>query len=118
MTLLVNVYTRGDDGSTSLLESAHSEKLAGFESFRTTFYGGQTARTLGLRLFPTLADTDLYVEGEDLKILQAEAELVLQNIADFAKEANAEAETLRFRIKNILNAVMRAQEVNGGVVVW
>jgi hypothetical protein len=119
MSLLVNAYTRGDGGEMVILESNDpSEELAGFEVFRKTFYGGQTARSLGLRLLPVLADADLYVEGRDLDVLQAEAELVLQNVDRFADEAAASPEMLRFRMQNILNAVARAQAANGGVVVW
>ena len=70
MSLLVNVYTRRrwQDG---LEPNDHSEELAGFEVFRKTCYGGQTARSLGLRLLPVLADVDLYVEGR-LQTMQCE----------------------------------------------
>jgi len=119
MSLLVNAYTRGDGGEMVILEPKdHSEELAGFEVFRKTFYGGQSARSLGLRLLPVLADADLYVEGPDLDALQSEAEVVLQNIDHFVDEAGAEAETLRFRVQNIVNATVRARTANGGVVVW
>jgi hypothetical protein len=119
MSLLVNAYTRGDGGEMVILEpNDHSEELAGFEVFRKTFYGGQTARSLGLRLLPILADADLYVEGRDLEILQAESKLVVQNIYRFVEEAAAETERLRFYMQNILNAIARARTVNGGVVVW
>ena len=119
MSLLVNAYTRDNGGEMVILEpNDHSEELAGFEVFRKTFYGGQTARSLGLRLLPVLAETDLYAEGQDLDVLQAEAELVLQNVDRFVDEAEAAAETLRFRVQNILNATMRARAENGGVVVW
>src|SRR5262249_42497493 len=119
MSLLVNVYTRSDVGEIVILEpNDHSEELAGFEVFRKTFYGGQTARRFGLRLLPVLAEGDLYVEGRDLEVLQTEAELVLQNIDRFIDEAVAEVETLRFRVQNIRNAALRARTVNGGVIVW
>ena len=115
MSLLVNAYTRGDGGEMVILEpNDHSEELAGFEVFRKTFYGGQTARALGLRLLPVLAETDLYAEGQDLDVLQAEAELVLHNVDRFIYEAEATAETLKFRVQNILNATMRARAANGG----
>src|SRR5262249_53109324 len=129
MSLLVNAYTRGDGGEMVILEpNDHSEELAGFEVFRKTFYGGQTARSLVLRLLPVLADADLYVEAPELNDLQAEAEVMLQNIDRFVDEAGAEAEMLRFRVQNIVNAIVRARHkrlkpawdiaLEDGVLTW
>jgi hypothetical protein len=69
-------------------------------------------------LLPALADMDLYVEGQQLEILRAEAELILQNIDQFVEEAGAASETLRFRIQNVLKAALRAIESKSGVVIW
>ena len=119
MSLLVNAFRRGDKGEMIFLDpSDHSQELAGFESFRTTFYGSQTARNFGLRLLPSLAEADLYVEGRELASLREEAELVLQNINLFTDEAAADWEVLDLRIKNILGAIDRARQANGGVVIW
>lgn len=116
MSLLVNAYTRDEAGQTSFIEpNDQSYTLAGPESFRTTFYGGQTARSLGLRLLPSLAVEDLYVEGQDLSTLRVEAQILLQNIDQFTVE---NAETMQFRVRNILNAVELAQNAKGGVVIW
>lgn len=119
MSLLVNAFKRGESGEIVILEPNYqSEELAGPEGFRNTFYGGQTARNFGLRLLPVLTDKDLYVEGADIDLLQAEVEVVLQNIEHFVGEAGAEAETLRFRMENIMSAIAKARAANGGVVLW
>jgi hypothetical protein len=119
MSLLVNAYTRDDRGEMSFLDpNDHSQELAGFEAFRKTFYGSQTARSLGLRLLPSLVEADLYVEGNDLANLHDEARLVLGNIGLFAEEAAADIEVLKVRVQNILDAIERAQKANGGVVIW
>jgi hypothetical protein len=59
MSLLVNVFTRDEAGKMVILDADdHSQELAGFEVFRTTFYGGSMALSLGLRLLPSLAAGD------------------------------------------------------------
>jgi hypothetical protein len=119
MSLSVDVFTRDELGKMVVLYADdHSQELAGFEVFRQTFYGGQAARYMGLRLLPSLAEGDLYAERDDLPNLQNEATLVLQNIDLFTEEAAAKSEVLRFRIQNILDAIQRAQKVGGGVVIW
>ena len=119
MTLSVHAYQRNEAGEMEFIEpSDGSQDLAGFESFRKTFYGGSIARSLGLRLLPSLAESNVIAEGNDLVTLQNEATIILRNLEHFVPEAKAEVETLRFRVKNILGAVDRAQQVHGGVVIW
>lgn len=119
MSLLVNAYRRNDAGEMVFLDPDDgSKELAGFEVYRKTFYGGEAAQSLGLRLLPSLRETDLYVEGEDLNKLQSEAQLVAQNIQLFVAEAGDNAEGLLPRIRNILDAIDRARKDHGGVVIW
>jgi hypothetical protein len=119
MTLLVNAYKRDEAGKMIFLDPEdHAQELAGVEVFRKTFYGGRAARSLGLRLFPFLAEGDLYCEGDNLAALHLEADLISQNIGLFTEEAAADNEKLQFRINNILAAITRAQRAGGGVVIW
>jgi hypothetical protein len=119
MSLLVNVYIRDEDGQMVFLDPKdHSEELAGFESYRQTFYGGQAARSLGLRLLPLLAEQDLHVDGDGLTKLDEELRLVLENITTFTDQAGASSEHLCFRVQNILRAIQRARELHGSVVIW
>ncbi len=120
MSLLVNTYTRNAADEIDILEPEDdSQELAGFESYRKTFYGCQAALSLGLQLLPSLANGDLYCEGNDLERLRYEANVVLQNIKLFTEDAVPHSESsLQFRIHNILTAINRAQAVHGGVVMW
>ncbi|MFO0809144.1 MAG: hypothetical protein U0746_11005 [Gemmataceae bacterium] len=119
MSLLVNAYTRNESGAMQFLDPEdHGQELAGFEVYRTTFYGGKAARSLNLRLLPSLVEGDLYVEGAALTDLREEANRILSNMDLFTEEAVADGDSLRFRIQNILGAVQRATKAGGGVVIW
>jgi hypothetical protein len=119
MSLLVDAYRQNAAGEMEFLDlDDPSKEYAGLEVHRVTFYGGQAAQALGLRLLPSLAERDLYVEGEHLTTLKDEANLVLANISLFMEQARADVESLRSRIQNILFAVERAQQERGGVVIW
>jgi hypothetical protein len=119
MSLLVNAYTRDETGKMTIVPMEdHAQELAGFEVFRERFYGGETARSLGLQLLPSLSEGDLYCEGEDLARLRKECEMILQNIEIFSAEAG-DMEVLRFRVCNIIAAIERGQQYpKGGVVIW
>lgn len=119
MTLSVHAYRRSEAGEMEFIDPIDStEELAGFESFRKTFYGGATARSFGLQLLTSLAESNVYAEGQLLAILEAEANVILQNIEQFVPEARAEIDTLQFRVQNILRAIARARQFQGGVVIW
>jgi hypothetical protein len=119
MTLLVNTFTRSPDGAMQLAEPAEqSQELAGFESYRRKVYGGAMARSLGLQILPTLASSDLYVEGNDVARLLAEAELALANVEVFAAEAETTTDSLAQRFQNIATACRHALSTGGGVVIW
>jgi hypothetical protein len=119
VSLLVNAYKRDEAGKIVFLDPDDgSHELAGFESFRHSFYGGQAARALGLRLLSSLATCDLYVEGDELLLLQTEVQCVMEKIDLFTSEANKDHERLDFYIQNILDAIARARNAQGGVVIW
>jgi hypothetical protein len=69
-------------------------------------------------LLPTLVERDLVAEGGDLVALEVEARLVLANISKFTEQAGADGESLPLRIQNILDAIDRARQAGGGVVIW
>lgn len=119
MTLSVHAYTRKEDGGMEFIEPAESfQDMAGFESFRTEFYGSKAARVLGLTLLPALANADLYLSPEELPTLEAETQLILQNVDQFTEEAGKDSERLSFYLHNILNAISLAKQANGHVVIW
>jgi hypothetical protein len=118
MKLVVYLYTRNAAGEIELLHlKDRSRELAGLEVDRKRFYGGQAAHSLGLRLFPTLVERDLFAEGEDLMALEGEARLVLANISRFTEQAGADGETLRLRIQNILDGIDQARQTGAGVAI-
>ena len=98
--------------------------VAGPEVWRTTVYGSDEARSLGLTLLPTLAKHDIDVRGEELNRLGVEINLLIQNVALFAaippplvRALKEERDEILARFANIANAVTEAQELNGGVEI-
>jgi len=119
MSLSVSVYVRGASGEMNFVEpESDSAELAGFESYRTTLYGSQAAKSLGLTLLPSLATHDVFAEGTELERLRRESELALANIDKFVAESGAPGERLRCRFENIIAAVDKARRLGGGVVIW
>ena len=119
MGLLVDAFRQNSLGEMEFLDPHDpSMESAGLETDRATFYGGEAARSLGLRLLPLLVERDLCVEGEDLRRLKDEAIVVLANVIRFVDQAHADVDCLRGQIQNILAAIERAQQEGGGVVIW
>jgi hypothetical protein len=120
MTLSVNVFQTNEAGAMMAIvePDSHPEELAGFESWRKTVYGSRASQSLGLRILPGLATGDVYTTGSELERLGDEIELTLSNLRLFAEESGADAETLRFRLENIKQAVRKAIRIRGGVVIW
>lgn len=111
MTLSVNVYLRHSDGTfTDLIEIGSPESLAGPEAFRFSLYGSAEMRSLGTRLLPELARSDLWVEGSELDELKAEVTTALTHFGAYGGETS-----FSNRLTNILNAINLAQENGGGV---
>jgi hypothetical protein len=51
--------------------------------------------------------------------LTQDAKLILKHLADIAEATGCEAETIRYRTQNILDAALWAQEhPHGGVIIW
>lgn len=124
MSLIVNVYTRGDDGSMNFLDDRHVTKAAqtaqqaGFESCREKLWGSPAAISLGLSLLPMLAQGDLYAEGQDVEQLAQEIHRVLDNLPLLARETGYDESYIEARAQDILNAANHAGQINGCVVVW
>ena len=117
MTLTVNAYKREGE-KTSFVEVDYSETLAGIEICRTALWGHEAARSLGLTLLPSLAETDIWVEGDDLDRLEWEVQTILANLGRLEKETGCGADYIQVRSGNILRAIARARGVGGGVVIW
>ena len=81
-------------------------------------YGSPVARSLGLTLLPSLAEKDIYAEGEELDVLGREIETLIQNIALMVPDREDQRESVLSDFQNIANAVVEAKSLNGGVVIW
>lgn len=98
MTLCVDAYTRDENGKAIALPL--QSDLAGFESTRQTFYGGERAIAAGLVLLPTLANqSQVDVSGPELLILRKEVELLKAGLSV------EEMAYWNFRLNNILAAI-------------
>lgn len=120
MSLIVQAYRRDPTGAIVDLDISptppHND-LAGFERWRTTVWGNESARALGLVLLPRLAREDLYVEGAKLGDLQAEVELMIDHARTIVGTEPSAIEGLIFRARNILEAIRLARAVEGGVYI-
>jgi len=120
MTLLVQPYRRGPNGellSLDVTPSPPHNELAGFEASRRELWGAPVMHRLGLRLLPSLAEQDLYVEGEQLDQLEAELETILASIPKLASATHYGEDFIRFRVGNIAEAVRLARAAGGGVYI-
>jgi hypothetical protein len=132
MTVTVNVYTCAPDGRLKIVHSEdHSQELAGFESWRTSVWGSEAVRRLGLQLLPSLAEGDLYASDDLLDRLDIEVRQLQESLRLVVDEllangvhvvANGDPyETVAFRLANIAEAVRLARSIPegaGGVVIW
>lgn len=144
VTLSVHVFTGLPDDEPDILETPHSETLAGFESWRTTVWGSGRVRALGAVYFPALATDDLYVLPAQLEAFQQECELLRANLEVVAQDVDprnprsahgvvvdgrierrepddahaAFVQRVSERLANIEAAVRRARDIDGGVVIW
>jgi hypothetical protein len=78
--LSVDVFTGFAGDELDILETPHSETLAGFESWRKTVRGSERVRALGAVFFPVLASDDLYVWPGQVEAFQQECELLRANL--------------------------------------
>ena len=115
MTLSVTVHRR-DPATGALIDEPTDEPgatLAGFEVWRTSVYGSPAVQRRGARFLPTLAHTDLLIEGTDLAEFIAECTSLLNDADALAAETQVGVEALRFRIGNFVRAATKAQEIAG-----
>jgi hypothetical protein len=117
----VNTYYRGDDDKfKGTLRSTYSEEWASSLHFAKTVYGPVVAKELGLTFLTSLnvygtlmADTE-----DDLENLHAEVQSILDN-QDFVCQASGQnIEDVKKVMNNIINAIRKAREIKGGVVIW
>jgi hypothetical protein len=128
VSLIVHAYVAE---LTLAARSPHND-LAGFESWRHEVYGSPLAVELGLTLLPTLREQDIHAEGDELDLLEREALLLHEHAERLAAAIGMHiaspagirvaspaevAESIRYRLGNVLEAVALAREASGGVYI-
>jgi hypothetical protein len=124
MSLSVDVYV-GDAAGTMLkvLDTPEGKSdLAGPESWRTKVWGSEAVRSLGARFFPQLAESDLYVNADEIPAFIEECALLRRHLAPISDHADASRGDfvidVSLRLANIEDAAERALSIGACVVVW
>jgi hypothetical protein len=125
MSLAVDVFVVGDDGEMCVQDvPADCSDLAGPESWRTTVWGSDEARSLGVQFFPMLAGGDLTVTPDQVPDFLRECALIRSNLEAVTPRRDAAVADERYvrqvyeRLANIENAAERALRTGAGVIVW
>ena len=87
--------------------------LGGFEVWRTSVYGSPAFQRRGARFLPRLADSDLFMEGDELVEFIGECTDLLSDVDALALEVGVGPEVLRFRIENFVRAAKKAEAIAG-----
>lgn len=119
MSLSVCVYVYDENGKKNKIELGQGNDLAGFEDSRHKLYGSKLAENLGLKLLPQLKFQDLHeIKGEQLRILENELGIIIENLNQFSEESGFEQDYIKARVQNILNAAQVAGRIKGVVYIW
>jgi len=102
----------------NIIDVDHSEELAGFERCRQDLWGHEAVRALGLALLPTLAEGDIYAEGDAIGQLESDTQRLLTHVTAVAEATRYTTEFITQRCQNILSAVLHARKIGGDVVIW
>jgi hypothetical protein len=121
MGLKVNVI-KGEfmTATWEILESELGENLAGSESSREEIWGSTIMKSLGLHLLPQIADKYkfFYVSGTQLNELEQELKTVREKAGDISSHVRIDEYSLLVITRNILKAVDRAKQIDGGILIW
>src|SRR6516165_12282738 len=105
MSLSVSTYIRRPDGGMEIVSVDSSDELAGFECCRRDLWGHEFVRGLGLTLLPTLAEGDIYAEGEAVGRLQSDIQCLLDHVTSVAEATRYTTDFITQRCQNILGAI-------------
>ena len=147
MSLSVTVFQRNATGEMVIADDSRG---AGFESWRTRVWGSEPVKKLvetvrrpkpSRVLLPSLAFSNLEVEGEELDQLEREIDLLLQHVPALVTELHGDGSpivgvvigdgvartgttedarsSLRNRLENIQTAIRVARTLpHGRVIIW
>lgn len=118
MSLIVYAYKRdphtGKERALDEHPTPPQNDLAGFESWRSKVWAADLLKDLGLQLLPSLAVQDVFAEGNDLDQLLGEVDIVTHDLAALAASTDVDEDGLRFRLKNVREAIRLARQVPNG----
>jgi hypothetical protein len=120
MGMQVRVY-KGQFGTSEweiLDEPEWGKCLAGPEASRWELWGSAVVQSIGLELLPILVNDNLHLSGEELDKLEKELELVEGNAKEISQNAPIDEYSLLVITNNIIRAIERARNINGGVIIW
>lgn len=93
------------------------KESAGFEVSRNDLWGAPIMIELGLTLLPSLRNNNIFASGDDLDVLEHEAQTILKNVELISQHTKYFTEYIVLRTPNFINAVEKAREVNGTVII-
>jgi hypothetical protein len=115
MTLIVSAYwwdpATGEPKFFIDWEDGHS--MAGVEVARVELWGSESVRRRGATFLPQLADSDLWVQPEDLDRFVAEVRMLLADVDALRMELGYAL--LPHYLNNFLRAAEYARSHDGGV---
>ncbi len=88
---------------------------AGGEAWRRHVWGAESLVRRGLRVLPSLRDSDVYAEGASLDALEREVALIRRDIAAINLETRFCADLVLQYLDNITEAIRLARSVQDGV---
>jgi hypothetical protein len=118
MSLVVCVYKMDWDDKIGecKMEDMGFRRPIGGENWRRFFYGSDKAKSLGLKLIPTLAQGDIYAGGEELELLEQEIKIMKENLVSLVGEGSEQKYAQR--LEYILQAIEHAKSLQAHVVLW
>lgn len=120
MSLIVTTYRRDSLTQAFIYDSYPKEfgrDLAGPESWRYKLWGTTAVINLGAKFLPQLAESDLYVENEDLAAFEDECKMLLNSVDVFAAQIESAPDSIKWRLENFLWAIAKARATSGGIYI-
>lgn len=122
MSLIVYPYIRNNhDGKMIDIEESIKppfNDLFGLEIWRNSVWGSKIFEKLGCNILVSLRINDIYAEGKELEILEAELMHIKMDLKNLTDKLKADEKSVEFRIGNALEAIRVAKKYpNGGVCI-
>jgi len=121
MTLSVYCYVWDPDAEEWISVEWSNDRLgshlAGFESTRHELWGADVMKSLGLTILPSLDGDNIQVCGAELDQLEREIYLIHENLELVLENVPFDEKMITQRTRNFLDAINKAREVEGYVVI-